>query len=193
MTGEFWKWLHEHPIDVFFAIALAIVFAIFFGFLIAVFFEAFSFGSKIRSRLRLMVNKAAERSVSKLQRRIGRQQDYRDSISSDRGLYIILLRMALLVLFMLTFTGALIVIAHGSLFATSLPQQSVSTIDGLALVYFVLAMLAAFVGIRHARLDTREKVAELIAKLDEEIESMKHRLTLLNERKPKLPSKEHEG
>jgi uncharacterized membrane protein len=70
--------LDLHPIP--FAFVLAIVFAIVV--------DVFSFGSRIRTAVRQIKNKRAERSIAKLRERIRDQEDYQKLIPTDRSLYL---------------------------------------------------------------------------------------------------------
>jgi hypothetical protein len=120
---------------------------------------------------RYLGNKWAERSAKDLRKRIEQLEWYRNNLSSDKGLYLITLRLLLLLLTLVS-TG---------LFALAL--RAISGIASVevegavfASVVFAFAILAGVQGVRYASLDTREKIARMIESLDKSIAKMKAKL-----------------
>jgi uncharacterized membrane protein YciS (DUF1049 family) len=74
------NWIVTHQTDFIIASILAIVCAIIFGVLIAIVFEMFEVGTRIRRRIREHKDKVAERSIEALRQRIKSQEEYKESV-----------------------------------------------------------------------------------------------------------------
>ena len=176
-----WQWALEHQTDILIALILAAVFAVFFGLIIAVFFEAFGIGSRIREWIRRAKNKSAGRSIYQLSKRIADQEEYRKSISTEHGLIVVLFRTILLILLSMSVSAILVIFGHGYLLPSYAVRDMGRLLDAAALAYLGLSLLGAFSGGKLAKLDTREKSGATIAKLDVEIAGMKKRLEILTQ------------
>jgi hypothetical protein len=179
-----WTWVVGHQTDVIIAIVLAVICAIIFGLIIAVFFEAFGIGSKIRDSIRSAKNKTAERSISQLSDRIASQQAYRNSISTEHGIIVVLFRAILLILLLMSFIGIFVMVAHSDLVPVIVGRDLRRLLDTAAVAYLALAAFAAFTTVKLATLDTREKASAKLAQLDIEIGEMKKRLEILKKSHP---------
>jgi hypothetical protein len=141
--------------------------AAFFGFL----FYSMTPDSLPWRGFRYLRNKWAERSAKDLRKRIEQLEWYRNNLSSDKGLYLITLRLLLLLLTMIS--AGLLVLASTELAGRVIIQREGA---GLASVAFAVAVVAGIQGVRYASLDSREKAAQMIGSLDKSIAKMKAKL-----------------
>jgi hypothetical protein len=174
-----WKWVLDHQADLIVAATMGLIFAIVFGLIVTVFFEALELGTRIRGYIRRAKNRLAERSAKQLLARIMEQQTYRNSIASDRGLFVVLFRTMFSVLICILTSGAVLLVTNADVLRVSLTAEEIRVLHQAAFLCLVVGLLSAFTGAKLAKLDTREKTLALIAKLNAEIETMKERLTHL--------------
>jgi hypothetical protein len=174
-----WKWALEHQTDILIAIILAATFAIIFGLIIAVFFEAFGIGSRIRDSLRRAKNNSAGRSIYQLSKRIADQEAYRNGISSDFGLTMVALRTMFVTILTLTLSLICLFLRHIFIFLGPDGPGMSNLLDFAAAMFLIEALIGGLSGIRIAGMDTKEKANATIKKLDDEIARMKEKMTLL--------------
>lgn len=138
-----------------------------FGF----FFYAITPDSLVWRGFRLLRDKWAERSAKDLRYRIEQLEWYRNSLSSDKGLYLITLRFLLLLLIFVS--AGLFVLA-----SREITGRADVEVEGavLASVAFAGGVIAGIQGVRYASLDSREKIAQMAASLDKSIAKMKAKL-----------------
>ena len=159
------NFISAHWVDILIAVLLAAIFAV-----IA---DALSVGSAIRASIRQMRNRQAERSVARIRNRIAQLKLQRDTYalyaSSDKALYLNTLRL-LLAMLVLGFSGIAVLILR-EVVGINDPGFLLT-----ALLLFAMAIVIGIYGITLTALDTREKVAALLAKLDSEIHGLKKKL-----------------
>jgi hypothetical protein len=176
------KWLLEHQTDIIIAAILAVIFAIIFGLIIAIFFEAFGIGSRIRDSIRRAKNNSAARSMNQLRKRIADQEAYRNSIASDSGLIIVLIRTMFVTLLSLTVCLGCMLIRSAFTFIGPGAEDVESILNFAGFGFLALALIGALSGIRLANIDTKEKADATIQKLDGEIARMRDKMASLEKR-----------
>ena len=177
------KWAMEHQPDILVAAILGVIFAVNFGLIIAVFFEAFGIGSRIRDSIRRARNNSAGRSMYRLSKRIADQEAYRNSISSDFGLTMVALRTMFVIILPLNVSFICIFLRHTILFIGPGGPGFNNILDFAAFMFFIVAFIGVLSGIRIASIDTREKANATIKQLDDEIARMKERMALLDKKR----------
>lgn len=150
-----------------------ILIAVLLAAIFAVVADALSVGSAVRASIRQMRNRLAERSFTRIRNRIKQLNLQRSGValyaSSDKALYLNTLRL-LLGMLVLGFTGIAVMI-FPSVMGLYFPGVRL-----IALLLFAMAVVIGIYGITLTALDTREKVAELLEKLDSEIDGLKKKL-----------------
>ncbi len=150
-----------------------ILIAVLLAAIFAVVADALSVGSAVRASIRQMRNRLAERSFTRIRNRIKQLNLQRSGValyaSSDKALYLNTLRL-LLGMLVLGFTGIAVMI-FPSVMGLYFPGVRL-----IALLLFAMTVVIGIYGITLTALDTREKVAELLEKLDSEIDGLKKKL-----------------
>jgi hypothetical protein len=163
--------------DIVVAIALAIIFA----FIVAVIFEVFNVGTRIRDRLRRLRDKWSNYSAAQLRKRIAEVERYRATFTSDKGIYLGVFRVTLVMLASMSMGWAVLILGHTWPFRSFFSGQ-VPLLDFWALFFFALVVIGAIQGVHIAGLDTKTKTDEMIGKLDDEIAGLREQLRLLEQR-----------
>jgi hypothetical protein len=141
--------------------------------------DLLSVDSRIRAGWRHIKDKWAERSDAQLRKRIANQERYRDVVqkylSSERALYLQALKLVFGVLICISagigaiaFGFAPYPDAPGGIF---LPPSRL-----MGDMFLGLGIVLAIQGVRLTELETKERIIELLAKLDGEIARLKARL-----------------
>lgn len=158
-----WNRLTSHPEE--------IVWAAIFAFVIWMIVDPWGSDSRIRALIRHIKNKLSEQSAVRLRKRIAELQKAREVIAvyltSDKALYLAQFRMVMVVLLLICVGAAL-----------GLLGQFVRSPDFgmLGIAVYGFAVILVLFGIQFSLLDTRQKVAELLAKRDEEIADLQRKL-----------------
>ncbi|MFY9729890.1 MAG: hypothetical protein WAK24_04735 [Candidatus Acidiferrales bacterium] len=148
-----------------------IVWAAVFAFIIWMIADPWGGDSRIRALIRHIKNKLSEQSAARLRKRIAELQKAREVITfyltSDKALYLAQFRMVMVVLLLICVGAAL-----------GLLGQLVRSPDFgmLGISVYGFAVILVLFGIQFSLLDTRQKVAELLAKRDEEIADLQRKL-----------------
>ena len=158
-----WHRLIAHPEE--------IVWAAIFALIIWMIADPWVGDSRIRALIRHIKNKLSEQSAARLRKRITELQKARDVIAlyltSDKALYLAQFRMVMVVLLLICVGAALGLLGQ-------LVRSPNFGVLGIAMYGF--AVILVLFGIQFSLLDTRQKVAELLAKRDEEIADLQRKL-----------------
>ena len=150
--------------------------AAFFGFFFWAIFDPWGSDSRIRAVIRHIKNKLSEQSAARLRKRITELQKARDVVAlylaSDKALYLAQFRMVIVMLMLICIGGAL------GLLGQLVPSPNFRVL-GIAMYGFAVTL--GFFGIQFSLLDTRQKVAELLAKRDEEIADLQRKLEAMTQ------------
>lgn len=173
-------WIVEHRPDIVIAVAIAAVLALLFAVGVAVVFEVFNVGSRIRDRIRQAKNKRAERSIIELRTRIEAQEAYRDSMASDMGRTLVMFRWVFLILFCFGASLMCYLISNSS-FAKGLPaSRNLNPFTGISFAFATIGTVGGAGAIQQsASYDTPLKMTEMFKRLDDEITGMKTKLGVL--------------
>jgi hypothetical protein len=165
-----WHHVTTHREEIAWAIGLAIIFAIIADFM--------RIGSILRDGVRFLKNKRAGRSAEKLRKRIAELQRTRDSYAailvSDKYLYLHTLRAMLIVLVFICIGAGLFILSH--FVAESYGVAIFFTFDIPAGGIFAIAAVVGIYGLQLAEMDTKDKVANIIARLDTDIAELNVKL-----------------
>jgi hypothetical protein len=164
---DYWKWVADHRVDLVVAAAFALVFAVIIGVMI----ELVGLGALIRNAVRHFKNKQSERSATRLRERIKLLEAQRDRytayLTSDKALYLATFRIVIgILMFMATGAGIMA-------FDEVIPVPRVGLVG--IFCYFIAFIIGAQ-GFTISSLDTREKVSQMITKLEAEIADLKNKL-----------------
>ena len=165
-----WNHLVVHREEIWWALLFAVIIGLILEFL--------SVGSRTRSGIRLIKNKLAEHSVADLRKRIDalqRSRDYYVSfLSSDKALYLSTFQVVLLDLLFISIGSAILVFDHIESLRNAFPL--VRSLDIWGGGFFIFAVATSLYGLRLTSLVTREKIAEVVAKIEVEISGLQAKL-----------------
>jgi H+/gluconate symporter-like permease len=164
-------WFVNHSSEIMIGLAIAVPLALVFA-VVVVYWGVDEYAHAVRRRRK---NKAAEKSVARLQKRISDLENYRNTFVSDKGMYLATFRIVLVVLFCMCASGATLISGYLQPFGNFLAPM-VGFLNTFALVFLILAMFGAMQGVRIAVLDTKSKAAEMVEKLDKEITGLREKL-----------------
>lgn len=157
-----WSHLSAHPED--------IAWAAFFALLFALILDSLDENGRVRTGIRHIKNKRAERSVTQLRKRIDALKVRRNTIASyldsDKALYLTILRIVIVMLIAIA-TGESVLVVGG---------LGLGPIIVFAIFFFALAIVGGIQGLKTTELDSREKITETITKLDSEITDLQTKL-----------------
>jgi pilus assembly protein TadC len=149
-----------------------IMWAAIFGLML----DLLSIRSRIRGVVRLVKNKWSEQSISRLRKRIAEleksRDDYVSYMTSDKALYLFALRILLMILFSMSMGLVLLVFGRFPVVQDYLRMS----FDAYALLFFALAMVGAWQGLRVTEFGERSKLSDMTAKLDRQIADLKSKL-----------------
>jgi hypothetical protein len=133
--------------------------------------DIFAVDSRIRACIRFILNTLAERSISRLRTRIvqleGQRERYAKYMASDKALYLA------------TFQGLLftvICIALGAMCAGVADVSRSGLFKMWSIAFYGGAVAFGIMGVRYALLDSREKVAKVIQKIESDLAELKEKL-----------------
>jgi hypothetical protein len=162
------NWIVSHP--VIFAVVLALAFALGMDLL--------AISSRIRRGFRGIKNKWSERSVSRLRKRIEQLEAYRDRIdsylNSDKALYLATLGIVITLIILLASGAGLVVLSD--VLRDAEPTKIHPPFRLFGLLFYLIAIGAGFQGVKIAGLDSKEKISQMVAKLNSEIANLKAKL-----------------
>jgi hypothetical protein len=148
-------------------IALAVV--------VGVIVDLLAIGSRLRAGIRRIKNKLAERSVTRLQKRIKQLETQRDTyakyLSSDKALYLATFSIVIGILTLMALGAGITVLAE---VLPTLPPLGL-----LALFCYLMAVGVGIAGFRISTLDSRGKISEIITKLDAEVVGLREKLNVI--------------
>lgn len=167
MVQELPSFIARHRVE----IVIGVICAVVFGCIIAVIFEILDIGSRLRAGIRRIKNKSAEASAKQLRERIKQLETQRDNyaayLSSDKALYLATFRIII---------GILICMTLGAIFPVLNQFVRVPLIESFSIFFYGVAVVAAAQGLKISSLDTRQKVSEVVAKIESEILDMQKKL-----------------
>jgi hypothetical protein len=159
----FWTYITAHPSD----IGWAAFFALFFALIL----DLLDRQGRIRTGIRHLKNKLAERSTARLRNRINQLETqrnrYAEYISSNKALYLDTFR---------TVIGMLMGVVVGSGFAVLMDLLRIQFLGVLAVYFYILAVIFGIQGFKISSLDSNAKITATIIKLNEEISDLKKKL-----------------
>jgi hypothetical protein len=145
--------------------------AAFFGFFFWAFFDPWGADSRIRALTRRIKNKLSEQSAARLRKRITELEKAREVfalyLASDKAFYLAHFRIVILFLMLISCGGALGIL--GQLFPG--PNYHL-----LGLMVYALVIALGFFAVEFSTLDTKEKIAGMLAKRDAEIANLRQKL-----------------
>ena len=156
-----------HGRDVFWAMVFAAVFALALDLL--------NPDSGTRRGLRHINNKLSEQSVRSLRNRIVQLERYREKLASDRGLYLLVFQLIVLMLMLLIIALSLEIVRHAGI-AVSRWMIGPMNLDAQSLVVLLAAWVTGMQAMKHAAMDTKAKVLRTLAGLDAEIADLRKKL-----------------
>jgi hypothetical protein len=121
------------------------------------------------------------RTVRRFRERITEVEKYPATFTSDKGIYLGIFRVTLVMLASMSMGWAVLILGHTWRFRRFFSGQ-VPLLDFWALFFFALVVIGAIQGVHIAGLDTKTKADEMIGKLDDEIAALVEQLRLLEER-----------
>jgi hypothetical protein len=160
---RYWAYIATH--------ASEIGWAAFFGLLFGLIFDLMNPEGRVRTGFRHLKNKLSERSAARLGERIKQLETQRDRyaayLSSDKALYLATFQIVI---------GMLVSIAFGAGLEVLSDIVPIRFPGLLAVFCYFLATAIGIQGFKISSLDTREKVTEMVAKLESEIADLKNKL-----------------
>jgi hypothetical protein len=162
---DIWGHIMKHREEIGWAVGLAVLFAIMV--------DVVAIGPRCRDALRFVRNRMAERSTSRLAKRIQQLQDYQRRLSSDRWLYLFSFQCIFLTLIMFACAGACFMFTTTGL----LPAHPVIFVRFFlaGLMFFYAGGVFAWGGLRYVFRDTPEKMQGLVHKVGCEIEGLEEK------------------
>jgi hypothetical protein len=123
--------------------------------------------SALPTGVRHIKNMVSALSARRLQNRIIDLERYKESVNTDKALYLSILRIILLVLALMCISVMLLILQQlGFLFRGNVAALSI----------FAIALILGIQGLIVGSLDSRAKVSDLISKLDREIAGLRAKL-----------------
>jgi Na+/H+ antiporter NhaB len=163
-----------------------VIFALVFALVVAVLFELFDVGAKIRSSryVRRCRDILSKRTIAQLRKQIAEKEKYRDTFVSDKAIYLSVFRIALAMITCVAAGWSLLIMAHSWPFRAFFAEQA-SVLDFWALLFFVLTVIGGIQGVRIAQLDTKAKADVMVQKLNVEIRFLEEQLGKLSNQQSK--------
>ncbi len=157
---RFWAYVDAHSAEIVWAVIVGVI------------LDLLTPQGRVRTGIRHIENKWSERSARGLQKRIKQLEINRDQVSaylaSDKTLYLATFRFVIVTLVFIAMGAGIRALID---ILPSPPGRP--PMELLAVLSYFLAIVVGIQGLRISALDTREKISELLAKLQSEVEDLK--------------------
>ena len=132
--------------------------------------------SATRRGIRHINNKISEQSVRSLSNRIVQLERYREKLGSDRGLYLLVFQLIVLMLMLMALAMGLEILRHSGVSVSRFIVGPIN-LDAQALMVLIAAWVTGIQAMKLAGMDTRAKVGRTLTGLDADITELKAKLS----------------